>query len=201
MDYDMLPKIAMAVGLLVACCLLASADEPQLVSEKPPYERLLQRDDAKQALELTEKIEKAEQADQYDKAIDYSMELLALRTKIQRADHWETVNVRWALEGRRKLPQHGLQPVYAGEVRRSTRTLPKGLRHPARTVRREACRHRRELQELGADSDAANQPGGKDEDLKLPLPSADSQPPASKSAKPFAHPRFWSAFILIGDPN
>jgi CHAT domain-containing protein len=42
---------------------------------------------------------------------------------------------------------------------------------------------------------------GKDEELKLVVPAADAKEPAAKDAKPFAHPRYWAAFILIGDPN
>ena len=42
---------------------------------------------------------------------------------------------------------------------------------------------------------------GKGEELKLSLPVADPKVSAAKDAKPFSHPRFWSAFILIGDPN
>jgi tetratricopeptide (TPR) repeat protein len=45
---------------------------------------------------------------------------------------------------------------------------------------------------------------GKEEDLNPVSPSASAKPPATtaaKNAKPFSHPRFWSAFILIGDPN
>jgi CHAT domain-containing protein len=37
--------------------------------------------------------------------------------------------------------------------------------------------------------------------LNLALPRQDAQPPASKESRPFAHPRYWSAFILIGDPH
>jgi tetratricopeptide (TPR) repeat protein len=87
-----------AFGLQVAL-----ADEPQPDAKKPPYERLLQGDDATQATELNEKIEKAGQDDQFDMVISLNQELLALRTKIQGADHWETVNERWTLDGRRKL--------------------------------------------------------------------------------------------------
>ena len=42
---------------------------------------------------------------------------------------------------------------------------------------------------------------GKGEDLKLTVPVNDLKQPVEKDAKPFAHPRFWSAFILIGDPS
>jgi CHAT domain-containing protein len=45
----------------------------------------------------------------------------------------------------------------------------------------------------------------KDEDLQLKVPSPGPKEPGAKtdprSVKPFSHPRYWSAFILIGDPN
>jgi CHAT domain-containing protein len=41
----------------------------------------------------------------------------------------------------------------------------------------------------------------KGEPLNLVVPAVDPAVPDDKSGKPFAHPRYWSAFILIGDPN
>jgi CHAT domain-containing protein len=45
----------------------------------------------------------------------------------------------------------------------------------------------------------------KGEDLQLKVPSPGPKEPGAKtdrqSGKPFSHPRYWSAFILIGDPN
>jgi CHAT domain-containing protein len=42
---------------------------------------------------------------------------------------------------------------------------------------------------------------GRGEPLNLVVPAVDPAAPEDKSDKPFAHPRYWSAFILIGDPN
>ncbi len=41
----------------------------------------------------------------------------------------------------------------------------------------------------------------KGEELHLVVPAGNPKGPAARDAKPFAHPRFWAAFILIGDPN
>jgi len=41
----------------------------------------------------------------------------------------------------------------------------------------------------------------KDEDLKLVVPGVDPKQAGTKNVKPFADPRYWAAFILIGDPN
>ena len=42
---------------------------------------------------------------------------------------------------------------------------------------------------------------GKGETVKLVVPKAEPDKPARGDEKPFAHPRFWSAFILIGNPD
>jgi len=42
---------------------------------------------------------------------------------------------------------------------------------------------------------------GKGETLKLVVRPSEPAPAPKPADKPFAHPRFWSAFILIGDPN
>jgi CHAT domain-containing protein/tetratricopeptide (TPR) repeat protein len=42
---------------------------------------------------------------------------------------------------------------------------------------------------------------GKDEPLKLVIPAPDPKKPAPSDSRPYAHPRYWSAFILIGDPD
>jgi hypothetical protein len=67
---------SVVLPLLIAFCLAANADEPQHDATKPPYERLLQGDDAKRAAKLNEKIEGTEVADKYDDAIELSKELL-----------------------------------------------------------------------------------------------------------------------------
>lgn len=41
---------------------------------------------------------------------------------------------------------------------------------------------------------------GKGEELQLIVPSIDPSRPPEKTAKPFADPRYWSAFILIREP-
>ncbi len=94
---------SLLVGLVVAGGLVAMADEPKPDPKKPMYERLLQGDDAKKAAELEEKIRETEQADKYDEAIKFSEELLALRTKMQGDDHWETVSMKWELDNSRKV--------------------------------------------------------------------------------------------------
>jgi tetratricopeptide (TPR) repeat protein len=90
------------VGLLVACGL-AAADDPKPDPKKPPYERLLAGDDLKRAAELGKKIVEAEEAERYDEAIKFCEELLVLRTRVQGADHWETVNQKWYSDAVRRV--------------------------------------------------------------------------------------------------
>jgi CHAT domain-containing protein/tetratricopeptide (TPR) repeat protein len=58
---------------------------------------MLTGEDAKKAAELQKRIADLEAADKYAEAIGLQEELLALRTKVQGADHWETVDEKWVL--------------------------------------------------------------------------------------------------------
>jgi CHAT domain-containing protein len=43
---------------------------------------------------------------------------------------------------------------------------------------------------------------GKEEKLRLAPANPQQPPPAPQAAdRPFAHPYYWSAFILLGDPD
>jgi CHAT domain-containing protein/Tfp pilus assembly protein PilF len=80
----------------------AAADEPK-PAEMPPYERLLQGDDAKQAAALDQRIRELREKDRYAEAIQTAAELLALRRRVQGADHYEAVSVKWYVETLRKV--------------------------------------------------------------------------------------------------
>jgi CHAT domain-containing protein len=84
------------LGLFLA--VAAHAADP-----KPPWQRLLTGEDAKKAAGLEKRIEELETADKYAEAIRLGEELLALRTNVQGADHWETVNRKWELAALRKV--------------------------------------------------------------------------------------------------
>lgn len=82
---------------------LARAEEPKSKGEvKPLWQRLLQGADAKKAAELGDKIEDLKESDKYAEAIKTCEELLALRTRLQGADHWQTVDQKWELETTKK---------------------------------------------------------------------------------------------------
>jgi tetratricopeptide (TPR) repeat protein len=100
---EFIQRTFIAVSILATWVDVTTADEPQANSQKPQYERLLKGDDAKLADELGKKIVEAEKSQKYDDAIELSERMLALRTNVQGADHWETVNERWNLDAHRTL--------------------------------------------------------------------------------------------------
>src|SRR5262249_29544477 len=74
------------------------ADEPTPKADgagKPPWQRLLQGDDAKKAQQLQQQIDQHWEAAEFEQALKASEELLALRQKVQGADHWQAVNAVW----------------------------------------------------------------------------------------------------------
>jgi CHAT domain-containing protein/Tfp pilus assembly protein PilF len=74
------------------------ADEPPAKAEgagKPPWQRLLQGDDAKKAQRLQQQITQYSEAAEFDAALKAAEELLALRQKIQGTDHWQAVITDW----------------------------------------------------------------------------------------------------------
>jgi tetratricopeptide (TPR) repeat protein len=90
------------LGLLVACGLAASSDDPKPAPDpkKPMYERLLAGDDARRAAELQKRMNSTTDAGEM---VKLGEELLALRTRVQGADHWETVGDRQGVDSLRKI--------------------------------------------------------------------------------------------------
>jgi tetratricopeptide (TPR) repeat protein len=90
------------LGLPLA--VLAWADDPKPKADpKPQWQRLLTGDDARRAAELDKRIGEHESADRYADAIIAQEEVLALRTRVQGDDHWETVIEKWALAALKKV--------------------------------------------------------------------------------------------------
>ncbi len=72
--------------------LTVIADDPEQseLKKKPQYERLLKDGDAKKANEMEKRIKDFEDTDNYTAALQSARELLAMRTRIQGTDHYET---------------------------------------------------------------------------------------------------------------
>jgi CHAT domain-containing protein len=100
----MVRHICLACSFGLILCAGAQPDDPQSKTEpKPQWQRMLTGEDARKAAELQKRIADLEAADKYAEAIQLREELIALRTKVQGVDHWETVNERWALTALKKV--------------------------------------------------------------------------------------------------
>jgi hypothetical protein len=110
------------VALLgLALVVVAKGDDPKPGTEpKPPWQRLLTEADARKAADLEKRIEELEAADNYAETIRQREELLALRTRVQGAEHWQTVNEKWDLATAKKVA------VLAEEKRAGWRQAAKG---------------------------------------------------------------------------
>jgi CHAT domain-containing protein/Tfp pilus assembly protein PilF len=94
----------LALAVLAGLGGRTTASEPKpKPEEKPPYQRLLQGDDAKRAAALEKRIEQFDEAGKFAEAIAAAEELLALRRRVQGADHWEAVSLQWSIVGMRKV--------------------------------------------------------------------------------------------------
>ncbi len=90
---------SLVLGLCVIACAYSqqAGTEPPANGPLPPYERLLEGDDARRAEELQRQIDTLADADDYLGAIAAAEELLTLRVKAQGADHYEAVNAKHVL--------------------------------------------------------------------------------------------------------
>jgi len=93
------------VALLgLALVVVANGDDPKPRTDpKPPWQRLLTGADARKAADLVTRILELEAADNYAEAIRLREQLLALRTRVQGADHWQTINEKWNLAATTKV--------------------------------------------------------------------------------------------------
>ncbi len=83
-------------GLLVSRGGVQADQQPTPKADmRPPWERVLQGEDARRADELRRRIERYMQDDKFAAAIAAAKELLDLRKKVQGADHWETIDASW----------------------------------------------------------------------------------------------------------
>ena len=103
-------RIVFRLGLLIGLGI-GIPGSPTIAQTTPPKEaqpqsqglRKLTGDDAKRAEELDKSIDAAQKADRWDEAIAKAAELLALRTRAQGPNHFETVDAEWRLKTLRRL--------------------------------------------------------------------------------------------------
>jgi tetratricopeptide (TPR) repeat protein len=95
------------VGLLIGLGLVTVALAAEPPREKPPWQRLLQGDDARKAHKLEEQLQELLEAAKFEDALAVAAEVAALRTRVQGADHWQAVNAQHAAEGVRKASRAG----------------------------------------------------------------------------------------------
>jgi CHAT domain-containing protein/tetratricopeptide (TPR) repeat protein len=85
------------VSLLVVLTVAVPAS-----AEQPPYQRLLQGEDAKKAPALQKQIDELWAAGKFAEAVAPAEQLLALRQRVQGKDHWESSDATRSLETLRK---------------------------------------------------------------------------------------------------
>jgi tetratricopeptide (TPR) repeat protein len=98
-------------GSLLAAWTSASLAQSSKESEKPagrtatplPGSRILDGEDARRAADLDKAIKAAQSADRWDEAIARAEELLALRTRVQGAKHFEAMNAKWLCKTLRQV--------------------------------------------------------------------------------------------------
>jgi tetratricopeptide (TPR) repeat protein len=89
------------LGCLAAAPAAEGAGAPP--AAKPPWQRLLQGDDAKKAAELEKRVAALQEAAKFEEALKVAQELEPLRRRGQGADHWQAVNSRWQAEALRRV--------------------------------------------------------------------------------------------------
>jgi tetratricopeptide (TPR) repeat protein len=95
---DVMLRMLLVGWLGLALAVVARSGDP-----KPQWQRLLTGADARKAADLEKRIAEREAADNYAEAIRLREELLALRTREQGAEHWQTVDARWVLTATKKV--------------------------------------------------------------------------------------------------
>jgi tetratricopeptide (TPR) repeat protein len=73
----------------------------------PPWQRLLQGDDARQAKELEDRLGKLQEAGKWEEALKTATAIADLREQKQGKDHWQTIDARWQAEALRRVVRLG----------------------------------------------------------------------------------------------
>jgi tetratricopeptide (TPR) repeat protein len=86
---------------------------------RPPWQRLLQGEDAKKAAELEKRLDALQEAGKFEEALKVARDLERRRRRVQGTDHWEAVNARWQAEAMRRVLRvpEAVQRDYAAALR------------------------------------------------------------------------------------
>jgi tetratricopeptide (TPR) repeat protein len=103
----MRPSLTVLVAVAVAALVdvggaghLRGEDPPPI---KPPWQRLLQGEDARKADALHERVFESLEGAQFTRALQAARELSELRERAQGKDHWQAVDARWQVEALRRV--------------------------------------------------------------------------------------------------
>jgi CHAT domain-containing protein len=117
--------VCLAIAGVIVAGRVADPAEPetpvQPAADKPPWQRLLTGDDARQAAEWEQKIEELRQAGKYAEAREVARQVAALRRRVQGADHWQTADARREVEDLRVVER--LSVAERGQLREATALL------------------------------------------------------------------------------
>ncbi len=146
-------RLAMGVmGLLAAMLTMLRAEEPAKKAEtiKPPWQRLLQGEDARKATEQDRQLAQMQEAGQFSEALKVAEALAELRTKAQGADHWEAVNAKWDVAALRSVvkQEEETRKEYAGTfalAREAASRESKGRFKEVQTLREKLLAIRRKV--------------------------------------------------------
>ena len=146
-------RVTFALLVWLSCVVGALGQEkasPTELAKKPMYERLLKGEDAKKVEELEKKITAAEAADNWEEAIQLWEEVLALRTRLQGADHWEVTDAKLTLKRYQRLltltPEQRRKVIATNDLNQKVLELwQKGRSREALPIAQEALKTRMEL--------------------------------------------------------
>ncbi|MCE9531628.1 MAG: tetratricopeptide repeat protein [Planctomycetes bacterium] len=90
--------------LILSIVTIGTAEEPKAKTDaKPQYERMLKGEDAKKFQELWAKVSAHQRAGRTDDLLKALDEVVALRSRVQGPDHWETIKLKWLVDRERKI--------------------------------------------------------------------------------------------------